>query len=178
MYTDPRVWHDLLERLAAMSVAFLREQVNAGVSAIQIFDSWVGAVSPQDYRTYLLPATRSIFEGVRDLGVPMIHFGVGTGELLSQFVEAGADVVGVDWRVPLTEAARRCKGAKALQGNLDPAICLAPWPVVASAASKIIQERPSGLGHIFNLGHGVLPETDPDILSRLVDLVHAEPSPR
>ena len=178
MYRESRLWHDLVDRLAHLSVASLRDQVTAGASAVQLFDSWVGALSPHDYRTYVLPATRRIFDEVRALGVPMIHFGVGTGELLGQFVEAGADVLGVDWRVPLGEAARRGRGAKALQGNLDPATCLGPWDVVADAARRIMRERPTHVGHIFNLGHGVLPETDPDILSRIVDLVHSESSTR
>ena len=174
MYTDPALWHELLDRLAQQSLAALRDQVQAGASAVQLFDSWVGALSPQDFRTYVLPATRRIFEGISELGVPMIHFGVGTGELLGQFVEAGADVLGVDWRIPLREAASRGLGAKALQGNLDPANCLAPWDVVADAVRQILRDRPDGIGHIFNLGHGVLPETDPDVLSRIVDLVHSE----
>lgn len=178
MYQEPALWHELLDRLAQLSVATLRDQVAAGASAVQVFDSWVGALSPSDYRTYVLPFTRRIFDGIRDLDVPMIHFGVGTGELLDQFVEAGADVLGVDWRVPLGEAVRRGRGAKALQGNLDPATCLAPWDVVADSVRRILRERPPGIGHIFNLGHGVLPETDPDILSRIVELVHSGPSAR
>jgi uroporphyrinogen decarboxylase len=172
MYTEPRLWASLMEHLAGMTVTSLRDQVAAGVAAVQVFDSWIGTLSPSDYRAHVLPASRQIFAGLEDTGVARIHFGVGTGELLGLMVEAGADVIGVDWRVPLSEAARRAPGALAFQGNLDPAVCLAPWEVVATEARRILRERPAGYGHIFNLGHGVLPETDPDILARLVELVH------
>jgi uroporphyrinogen decarboxylase len=174
MYGAPDLWRVLLQRLADISIAFLRNQVEAGASAVQVFDSWVGALAPADYRAYVQPAARRIFNALADLGVPRIHFGVGTGELLGQMTDAGADVLGVDWRVPLAEAARRAPAARALQGNLDPAVCLAPWEVVRQAAKAVLRDRPAGRGHIFNLGHGVLPETDPDILARLVDLVHME----
>jgi uroporphyrinogen decarboxylase len=137
---------------------------------VQLFDSWVGAVAPADYREFVLPYTRRIFEGVA--GVPRIHFGVGTGELLGLLGEAGADVVGVDWRVPLDEAARRVGPGKALQGNLDPAVLLAPWEVVERKAREVLRQGGAAEGHVFNLGHGVLPSTDPDQLKRLTDLVH------
>jgi uroporphyrinogen decarboxylase len=174
MYSEPRLWSALTERLADMAVASLRDQVAAGVAAVQVFDSWVGALSPSDYRAHVLPAARRIFASLEGAGVPRIHFGVGTGELLGLMAEAGADVIGVDWRVPLAEAARRAPAALALQGNLDPAVCLAPWEMVASEARRILRERPAGPGHIFNLGHGVLPQTEPDTLARLVELVHGE----
>jgi uroporphyrinogen decarboxylase len=174
MLSEPRLWSALMERLADLTLISLRDQVAAGAGAVQLFDSWVGTLSPDAYRTYVLPASRRIFAGLADLGVPRIHFGVGTGELLGLMAEAGADVIGVDWRVPLAEAARRASAARALQGNLDPAICLAPWEVVAREAQRILRERPRSHGHIFNLGHGVLPQTDPDALARLVDLVHEE----
>jgi uroporphyrinogen decarboxylase len=177
MYTEPRLWSSLMERLADMAVASLRDQVAAGAAAVQVFDSWIGTLSPSDYRVRVLPASRRIFAGLEGLGVPRIHFGVGTGELLGLMAEAGADVIGVDGRVPLAEAARRAPGARALQGNLDPAVCLAPWDVVESEARRILRERPAGPGHIFNLGHGVLPQTEPDTLARLVDLVHGETPP-
>jgi uroporphyrinogen decarboxylase len=148
--------------------------VAAGAQAVQVFDSWVGSLSPSDYRTHVLPASRRIFSGLANLGVPRIHFGVGTGELLGLMAEAGADVIGVDWRVGLGDAAGRAPGAVALQGNLDPALCLAPWDVLEREARRVLRERPAGLGHIFNLGHGVLPQTEPDTLARLVDLVHEE----
>src|SRR5947209_1920368 len=174
MRSDPPTWSQLVELLADLALAALRAQVEAGASAVQLFDSWVGVLSPHDYRDLVLPATRRIFAGLADLGVPRIHFGVGTGELLSLMADAGADVVGVDWRVPLDEARRRVGPGRAVQGNLDPASCLAPWDVVASQARKVLAEAGGRPGHVFNLGHGVLPETDPDVLHRIVDLVHEE----
>ena len=172
MYGEPELWHELMERLATITLAFLRVQVAAGASAVQLFDSWVGAVAPQDYRTYVLPHTSRIFAGLADLGVPRIHFGVGTGELLGLMGEAGADVVGVDWRVPLDEAALRVGAGKALQGNLDPAILLAPWEVVERRARDVLERGRVAEGHVFNLGHGVLPSTDPGQLTRLTEFVH------
>jgi uroporphyrinogen decarboxylase len=174
MLSEPQLWSALMARLADLSLASLRDQVAAGARAIQLFDSWIGTLSPSAYRTHVLPASQRIFAGLADLGIPRIHFGVGTGELLGLMAEAGADVIGVDWRVPLAEAGRRAAGVRALQGNLDPAICLAPWEVLAPEARRILRERPRNQGHIFNLGHGVLPQTDPDTLARLVDLVHEE----
>jgi uroporphyrinogen decarboxylase len=174
MHGDPPLWFALVDRLAELSMASLRDQIEAGVGAIQVFDSWAGALSPTDYERFVLPASRQIFDGIADLGVPRIHFGVGTGELLGLMATAGAEVLGVDWRVPLRTAAARAPGALALQGNLDPAICLAPWGAVAEATTRILRSRPDGVGHIFNLGHGVLPETDPGILAQIVELVHEQ----
>jgi uroporphyrinogen decarboxylase len=174
MYSEPRLWDGLLSRLADITIAFLQVQVAAGASAVQLFDSWVGAVSPADYRTYVLPHTGRIFTALAGTGVPRIHFGVGTGELLGVMGEAGATVVGVDWRVPLDDAARRVAPGTALQGNLDPAALLAPWDVVRERARDVLARGRVAEGHIFNLGHGVLPETDPDILARLTDFVHEE----
>jgi uroporphyrinogen decarboxylase len=176
MYGDPELWHALLGRLADIAIAFLQVQVEAGAAAVQLFDSWVGTVSPADYRHAILPHTQRIFTALAASGVPRIHFGVGTGELLGLLGEAGADVVGVDWRIPLDEAARRVAAGAghvtALQGNLDPAVLLAGWDVTETRARAVLdQARPLG-GHVFNLGHGVLPETDPDVLARLTDLVH------
>jgi uroporphyrinogen decarboxylase len=174
MYGDPDLWHGLMDRLGVIATAFLRVQVEAGASAVQLFDSWVGVISPADYRQAILPHTTAIFAALAASGVPRIHFGVGTGELLGLLGEAGADVVGVDWRIPLDEAARRTGGGKALQGNLDPAALLAGWDVTEPRARAVLDSaRGLADGHIFNLGHGVLPETDPDVLARLVDLVHA-----
>jgi uroporphyrinogen decarboxylase len=173
MYGNPAMWHALLDRLAGITVAFLRVQVDAGAAAVQLFDSWVGVLSPDDYRSAVLPHSRRIFDAMAGLGVPRIHFGVGTGELLRLMGEAGADVVGVDWRVGLDEAARRVEAGKALQGNLDPAVLLAPWPVVEQRVRQVLAQGRVAEGHVFNLGHGVLPETDPDMLARLTDLVHA-----
>jgi len=174
MYSDPQLWHALLGRLADLTISFLQLQVAAGASAIQVFDSWVGAVSPDDYRHAILPHTSRIFGALEASGVPRIHFGVGTGELLGLMGEAGADVVGVDWRIPLDEAVRRVEPGKALQGNLDPAILLAPWDVVQERALDVVARGRTAEGHVFNLGHGVLPQTDPDVLARLTDLVHAQ----
>jgi len=170
MLGDTALWEALLDALADIAVESLRSQVSAGASAVQLFDSWAGALSPADYERYVLPASRRVLEGVGDLGIPRIHFGVGTGELLSSMGKAGAEVVGVDWRVPLDEARARIGPGIAVQGNLDPAACLAPWDVVAREALDVLR-RGSGTGHVFNLGHGVLPETDPVTLSRLTQLV-------
>ncbi|MGE3620236.1 MAG: uroporphyrinogen decarboxylase [Acidimicrobiia bacterium] len=173
MLGDPGLWAELVDRLADLAVASLRAQVAAGASAVQLFDSWAGALAPDVYEHFVQPASRKVFEGVADLGVPRIHFGVGTGELLGAMADAGADVVGVDWRVPL-DAARRRVGDKPVQGNLDPAVCGAPWPVVEAAARDVLARNGGRPGHVFNLGHGVLPETDPGVLTRLVELVHRE----
>jgi uroporphyrinogen decarboxylase len=177
MHGDPALWGHLMDSLAAMSVAFLRGQIEAGVQAVQLFDSWAGNLSPDEYRRFVLPATRTVLEGIADLGVPTILFGVGTGELLGLMATAGADVIGVDWRVPLDVARTRVGADHAVQGNLDPALCVAPWPVVEAAARQVMADGAadgSGTGHIFNLGHGVLPEADIGILGAVVDLVHAE----
>jgi uroporphyrinogen decarboxylase len=176
MYGDPVLWSGLMGRLADITTAFLKVQVAAGVSAVQLFDSWAGVLSPQDYQRSVLPFSSRVFSALAESGVPRIHFGVGTGELLGLLGEAGADVVGVDWRVPLDEAVHRVSAGKALQGNLDPAILLAPWPVIESRARDVLAKGRMAESHIFNLGHGVLPETDPDMLARLTDLVHAVPA--
>ena len=172
MHADPDLWDDLLARIAAISGAFLRVQVVAGARAVQLFDSWAGALSAAEYRRFALPHSTSVLSAVADLGVPRIHFGVGTGELLALMGAAGAEVVGVDWRVPLDEAARRVPG-KPLQGNLDPAVLGAGWPVVEREVRRVITEGRAAQGHVFNLGHGVLPSTDPDVLARVVETVHA-----
>jgi uroporphyrinogen decarboxylase len=173
MWSDPDLWGALVARLAEIALASLREQVAAGAAAVQIFESWGGALSPADYRRSVLPALRTVLSGLDDLAVPRIVFGVGTGELLATFAEAGADVVGVDWRVPLDVARSRVGPRVALQGNLDPTCCLAPWPVLAEHARSVLALA-GPVGHVFNLGHGVLPSTDPDQLARLVELVHSE----
>lgn len=174
MHAEPAVWDQLLERLADLSLASLVAQVKAGATAVQLFDSWAGALSPHDYAETVLPAMRRVLDGLEPLGVPRICFGVGAGELLGLMAEAGADVVGVDWRVPLPEARRRCGPGTAVQGNLDPAACLAPWSAVAALSRRVLEEAGGMAGHIFNLGHGVLPGTDPGILAAVVDLVHEE----
>ncbi|RKN04087.1 uroporphyrinogen decarboxylase [Streptomyces radicis] len=172
MYGDPGLWADLLDRLADITATFLSVQIEAGASAVQLFDSWVGALAPADYRRAVLPASSKVLASVAHHGVPRIHFGVGTGELLGLLGEAGADVVGVDWRVPLDEAARRVGPGMALQGNLDPAVLFAPPQVVEEEAGRVLDAAADLPGHIFNLGHGVLPDTDPDALTRLVAYVH------
>ncbi|MBB1241998.1 uroporphyrinogen decarboxylase [Streptomyces durbertensis] len=172
MYGDPELWADLLDRLADITAAFLEVQIRAGASAVQLFDSWVGALAPRDYRELVMPASEKVFRAVEHHGVPRIHFGVGTGELLGLLGEAGADVVGVDWRVPLDEAARRVGPGRALQGNLDPAVLFAPRDAVERQADRVLEAAASLEGHVFNLGHGVLPDTDPDALTRLVEYVH------
>ncbi|GDY32949.1 uroporphyrinogen decarboxylase [Gandjariella thermophila] len=178
MHADPKTWHALLDHLADLTLAFLRMQVAAGVDAVQLFDSWAGALSERDYREFVLPHSAKVLGGLAGTGVPRIHFGVGTGELLVAMREAGADVVGVDWRVPLDEAARRLRAAApdgpvpVVQGNLDPALLLADWPVVEREVRRIVAEGRAAGGHVFNLGHGVLPETDPDMLARVTELVH------
>ncbi len=173
MLGEPALWRALLDRLADMAIASLLAQVEAGASAIQLFDSWAGALSPDVYAEHVLPASAKVLAALDGIGVPRIHFGVGTGELLSLMGEAGADVVGVDWRVPLDVARARVPG-KAVQGNLDPAVCLAPWPVVAERTRDVLRRNAGRPGHIFNLGHGVLPELDPGVLAQVVDLVHEE----
>jgi uroporphyrinogen decarboxylase len=171
MYGAPDVWHALCTRLAEMTLTFLRVQVDAGVAAVQLFDSWAGALSEADYRRYVQRHSAAVLGGLADAGVPRIHFGVGTAELLPAMAEAGADVVGVDWRTPLDVAAGRVPG-KALQGNLDPCVLFAPPEVVETEVRRVLREGAKAPGHVFNLGHGVLPETDPDVLTRVVDLVH------
>jgi uroporphyrinogen decarboxylase len=172
MYGEPELWAELLDRLAEITIAFLKVQIEAGASAVQVFDSWVGALAPRDYRRHVMPASKKVFDAVAAYGVPRIHFGVGTGELLGVLREAGADVVGVDWRVPLDEAAKRVGPGAALQGNLDPAVLFAPTSVVEAKAREVLDAAAGLDGHVFNLGHGVLPSTDPDALTRLVDFVH------
>jgi uroporphyrinogen decarboxylase len=173
MLGDPDLWARLLDRLADIAIASLRSQVEAGASAIQLFDSWAGTLSPDLYERHVLPASAKVFAALAAQDVPTIHFGVDTGELLPLLAKAGADVVGVDWRVPLDEARARLGPDIAVQGNLDPAACLAPWPAVEERALDVLRRNRGRPGHVFNLGHGVLPETDPDTLGRIVEVVHA-----
>jgi uroporphyrinogen decarboxylase len=177
MHSDKPTWHALLDKLAGITREFLQMQVAAGVHAVQLFDSWAGALSERDYRELVLPHSTAVLGSLADSGVPRIHFGVGTGELLPAMREAGADVVGVDWRVPLDEAVRRLEVTGApgpvVQGNLDPAVLYADFSVVEAEVRRIHAEGKAAAGHIFNLGHGVLPDTDPDVLTRVVELVHS-----
>jgi uroporphyrinogen decarboxylase len=178
MWSDPDLFAALLDRLADIALASLRSQVEAGASAVQLFDSWAGALDPPDYRRAVLPSVAKIFRGLDDLGVPRIASGVGTAELLCMWADAGADVVSVDSTITLDEARRRVgssvRGSVAVQGNLDPwAVAVAPWDVVDAKAREVLASNAGRAGHVFNLGHGVRPETDPDTLQRIVDLVHA-----
>ncbi len=177
MFGDEPLWHALLERLADLAVASLRSQVANGAQAVQLFDSWAGALAPADYERYVLPHSTRVFEGLADLDVPTIHFGVDTGELLGLMAAAGPSVVGVDWRTPLAAARQRIDAAAGartvgVQGNLDPAVCLSPWPVVEAKVREVLAANGGRPGHVFNLGHGVLPETDPGILAQVVATVH------
>lgn len=173
MHRHPDTFEALLGSLADMAGTFLRAQVGAGARAVQLFDSWAGALSRSDYERFVLPASARALGALGDLEVPRIHFGVGTGEILDLMAAAGADVVGVDWRVPLGAARRRVGAGRALQGNLDPAICLAGPEVAAGEARRVLREGcRAGGGYVFNLGHGVLPATDPAVLERLVEVVH------
>ncbi|RZS89510.1 uroporphyrinogen decarboxylase [Motilibacter rhizosphaerae] len=170
MLGEPELWAGLMSRLAAISAAFLRVQVDAGASAVQLFDSWAGVLPRRLYEEHVAPWSAQVL-GALEGRVPRITFGVGTGELLGSMAATGAEVVGVDFRVPLDEAARRAAG-KPLQGNLDPAVLLAPWPVVEREVLRVLDEARDLPGHVFNLGHGVLPASDPDVLRRVVELVH------
>ncbi|MCK9900841.1 MULTISPECIES: uroporphyrinogen decarboxylase [Parafrankia] len=172
MYSDPELWHDLLGRLAEITTGFLRVQVDAGADAVQLFDSWAGALNEEDYLRYVAPHSARVLAAFADDGVPRIHFGVNTGQLLGAMGAAGADVVGVDWRVPLDEAALRVGGDRAVQGNLDPATVFAPADVLAEKVRDVCRRGAAAPGHIFNFGHGVLPESDPGVLAHIVDLVH------
>jgi uroporphyrinogen decarboxylase len=170
MFGAPDVWDALMRKIAGISAAYLEVQVRAGASAIQLFDSWAGALTPQDYRASVMPHSARVLAAAGALGVPRIHFGVGTGSLLGLMGEAGADVVGVDWRTPLADAIPLV-GDRAVQGNLDPTLVFAPTDVMTARAAEIIDAGRAAKGHIFNLGHGVIPSTDPDQLARLTEFV-------
>ena len=172
MYREPAAWHELMERLAAMIVVYLRAQVDAGTDVVQLFDSWVGGVGPADYREYVQPHVRRIFAALD--GVPTIHFGTGTAALLELLAGAGGDVIGLDHRVSLADAWQRVGFDRGVQGNLDAARLLAGWEATRDGAQAVLDEAAGRPGHIFNLGHGVLPETDPQLLRRLVDFVHEQ----
>lgn len=174
MIGHPQLWDQLCSRLADIAAAFLLVQVRAGAAAVQLFDSWAGSLSAADYLRYAQPYSARVLAALAPTGVPRIHFGVGTSELLPAMGAAGAEVVGVDWRLPLAEASRRIGPAYAVQGNLDPALLQAPWPVLADRVREVVRSGAHTPGHIFNLGHGVTPEADPAVLGRIVDLVHAE----
>jgi uroporphyrinogen decarboxylase len=170
MFGAPDVWDALLTKIADIAATYLRVQVEAGASAVQLFDSWAGALTPDDYRRSAMPYSERVLAAAGELGVPRIHFGVNTGSLLPLMAEAGADVVGVDWRTPLS-AAIAGVGDRAVQGNLDPTLVFAPTGVMTARAAEVIEAGRAARGHVFNLGHGVLPSTDPDQLTRLTEFV-------
>ncbi|MFT4085516.1 MAG: uroporphyrinogen decarboxylase [Nocardioides sp.] len=174
MYAAPEVWEALMHKIAGISAAFLEVQVAAGASAVQLFDSWAGALTPADYARYAQPYSAQVLARVGALGVPRIHFGVNSGFLLAQMGEAGADVVGVDWRTPLAHAIGQV-GGRVVQGNLDPSLVFASTEMMLARAGEILEAGRAAAGHIFNLGHGVIPSTDPDRLARLTDFVQGYP---
>ena len=174
MYSEPRVWHGLLEKLADTFAAYAIAQARAGADAVQLFDSWAGALSPADYDEFVAPWSARVLAALREAGVPSIHFGTGTATLLPAMAAAGGDVIGLDWRIPLDEGWALAGDDRAVQGNLDPAVLLGPWDRVEAAALDVLARVARRPGHIFNLGHGVLPSTNPDLLGRLRELVHAE----
>jgi uroporphyrinogen decarboxylase len=171
MFGAPEVWEALMHKISGIAAAYLEVQVDAGASAVQLFDSWAGAVSRADYERHVMPWSARVLERIGATGVPRIHFGVGTGEILDLMGQAGADVVGVDWRVPLEAGIARA-GGRAVQGNLDPALVFAPTEVMLERAREVVETGRTAPGHVFNLGHGVIPSTDPDQLARLTDYVH------
>ncbi|GMA59864.1 uroporphyrinogen decarboxylase [Alicyclobacillus fastidiosus] len=173
MVSRPDLWQQLMDKLADMIIRYGREQVEAGAKALQVFDSWVGSLAPGDFVRYVKPTMQRIFEGLKPLSVPLIYFGVNTGELLGEFAATGASVVGVDWRVPLARARERVGGGVALQGNFDPAMLFAPRSEMERRALEILKQGAKDPGFVFNLGHGVKPTTDIDALKFLVDVVHA-----
>ena len=172
MYGQPDVWHRLMETLSEVTTRYLRAQVEAGVQVVQLFDSWIGSLGRQEYEAYVLPYSRRIFDSINELGVPTIHFGTGTAGLLEQMTAAGSGIVSVDWRIPLDEAWRRVGHDKGIQGNLDPAVLMAPWEVIEREARRVLDYAGGRPGHIFNLGHGVLADTPSEHLARLVEFVH------
>lgn len=173
MHSDPALFDALMDHLVPITISFLRAQVEHGARALQLFDSWAGALTRDEYVRYALPATKRVLEGVADLNVPTILFGVGTGELLDLMATANTNVMGIDWHVDLNEGRRRV-GGRPVQGNLDPARCLNGEALAVEAAREVLIRAGSDAGHIFNLGHGVLPETDPAVLEAVVRVVHEE----
>ncbi|MGH7820987.1 MAG: uroporphyrinogen decarboxylase [Candidatus Binatia bacterium] len=172
MYSEPEAWHRMMARLARLTGEYLRMQIAAGADAVQLFDSWVGNLGPADYRRYVLPHSRAVLEPLAATGVPLIHFGTQTGALLADMRDAGATVVGMDWRVDLVGAWESLAAGVAAQGNLDPALLLAPWEVLAREARELLARVGGRPGHVFNVGHGLLPETPVQAVADLVRLVH------
>jgi uroporphyrinogen decarboxylase len=174
MYREPEVWGALLERLADTFAAYALAQARAGADVVQLFDSWVGSLSVSDYEEFVAPWSSRVLAALREAGVPTIHFGTGTTALLPSMRAAGGDVIGLDWRLPLDRGWTLVGEDRGVQGNLDPAVLLGPWERVEAGARDVLARAAGRPGHIFNLGHGVLPDTDPDVLGRLRELVHAE----
>jgi len=172
MYGQPEVWHALMQKLAEVVSRYLVAQIHAGVDVVQLFDSWVGALSPSTYKRFVQPYTHRIFEAVSQTGTPAIHFGTGAASLLELMTEAGGDIISVDWRVDLDDAWARIGYERGIQGNLDPTLLLAPWNVIEEGMHDVLRRAAQRPGHIFNLGHGVLAPTPPDVLHRLVEAVH------
>ncbi|HEY9307708.1 MAG TPA: uroporphyrinogen decarboxylase [Microbacterium sp.] len=173
MHSDPETWSALLTWCAEITGAFLAAQIEAGASAGQLFDSWAGSLSLSDYTRHVAPFSSRALEPVRELGVPLVHFGVGTGELLAAMRDVGVDTIGVDWRLPLDEAVRRVGPDVSVQGNIDPALLRAPWPVLEAHIVDVLERGRAARAHVLNLGHGVPPDTDPTVLTRVVEFVHA-----
>lgn len=176
MYGEPELWHALMDRLTTIMITYLQAKVSAGVDALQLFDSWIGALGPQDYETYVRPYTQRIFAALAPTGLPFIHFGTNTATLLDQMKDDGGSVMGVDWRIPLDVAWARIGHDKGIQGNLDPAMLLAPRGVMEAGAADVLRRAAGRPGHIFNLGHGLLPQSPLDNVLRLVNFVHERSS--
>ena len=174
MLARPDLWHRLMDKTTEVVIRYLREQIATGVEVVQIFDSWVGVLSPQQYEVFVLPYVTSIFNAVRETGVPSIHFGTGNASLLDLMNDAGSDIMSFDWRVSLDAAWAQIGHDKGVQGNLDPTLLLAPWETIRDGVRDVLRRAEGRPGHIFNLGHGVLPDTNPEDLKRIVDLVHEE----
>jgi uroporphyrinogen decarboxylase len=174
MFGEEGMWHELMTRLGDVTIASLRAQVANGAAAVQLFDSWAGALTPLDYERYVLPHSTRIFDALADLGVPRIHFGVATGELLALMAQAGPEMVGIDWRVPLDVGVSRLPDHVSFQGNLAPEVVLGGWDVTAPRVRDVLARAEGSPRHVFNLGHGVMPTMDPGVLRQVVELVHAE----
>jgi uroporphyrinogen decarboxylase len=172
MYAQPEIWHALMNKLTEVMSRYLLAQVSAGADAVQLFDSWVGALSPNVYRQFVQPYSQRIFETIKQTGTPSIHFGTGTASILELMAEAGGDIISIDWRMDLDTAWERIGYDRGIQGNLDPTLLLTPWNVIEKGMQDVLQRAANRPGHIFNLGHGVLADTQPDMLRRLVDAVH------
>jgi len=175
MYSDPEAWDELLRKLVSVTSAYATRQVRAGADVIQVFDSWVGCLSVADYRQYVLPRTTDLISRLKATGAPVIYFGTDTATLLAAMKETGADVMGLDWRIPLDEAWTRLGDAGAVQGNLDPVVLMSAWKVVKARAEDVLDRAGGRAGHIFNLGHGILPETPVENVKRLAQLVQEHP---